>query len=106
MPNYDLSKLGNEEFERLCQSLIKEIIGLGTTTFGDGKDGGREATFTGSAPYPSLTERWCGEWILQVKYHNLQLIGVAKARRQVLTDIEHELEKNYLERVEKVPFAG
>lgn len=93
MPNYDLSKLGNEEFERLCQSLIKEIIGLGTTTFGDGKDGGREATFTGSAPYPSLTERWCGEWIFQVKYHNLQLIGVAKARRQVLTDIEHELEK-------------
>ena len=51
MPNYDLDRLGEKEFERLFQSLIKSIIGTGTVTFGAGRDGGREATYTGEAPF-------------------------------------------------------
>jgi hypothetical protein len=44
MANYDLDRLGDKEFEHLIQALLKKIIGAGTITFGDGPDGGREAT--------------------------------------------------------------
>jgi hypothetical protein len=93
MPNYDLNRLGDFEFERLCQSLLKEIIGSGTITFGDGPDGGREATFSGAAPYPSRVDRWEGEWIFQVKFHDVGRIGAARARQEVLTDLRSELAK-------------
>ena len=93
MPNYDLNRLGEKEFERLCQSLLKAVIGSGVTIFGEGPDGGREATFVGKAPYPSNTEAWDGKWIFQAKFHNTQLIGLDEARRQVLVDLKAELNK-------------
>ncbi|WP_316753707.1 hypothetical protein [Pedobacter gandavensis] len=65
---YDLSRLHSLDFESLSQSLCKKIIGAGCTSFGLGPDGGREATFEGSAPYPSETEQWSGYWIIQAKF--------------------------------------
>ena len=53
--NYDLNRLNASEFEQLIQSVLKKIIGQGTTTFNRGPDGGREATYEGSAPYPDTT---------------------------------------------------
>jgi len=93
LPYYDLNQLGSEEFEHLCQSLIKKVIGLGTITFGDGPDGGREATFEGRAPYPSPTEQWSGAWIFQAKFHNVHRIGPERARAEVVSDLAAELEK-------------
>ncbi|BCL83996.1 hypothetical protein ccbrp13_64610 [Ktedonobacteria bacterium brp13] len=93
MPNYDLNRLGDKEFERLCQSLLKEIIGNGTTTFGEGPDGGREATFRGQAPYPSSQDKWTGDWIFQVKYHDIQRIGPDEARKLIVKDLKSELDK-------------
>src|SRR6184192_2920808 len=93
MPNYDLNRLGANEFERLCQSLLKEIIGDGVTIFGDGPDGAREATFKGKAPYPSQTEVWDGKWIFQAKFHNTQVARLDEARQQVLSDLKTELHK-------------
>lgn len=93
MPEYNLEGLGSAEFERLVQSLLKEVIGDGTITFGAGPDGGREATFTGEAPYPSPVERWTGQWIFQAKFHEVSLLGPEKARRQVVADVEAELKK-------------
>ena len=93
MPKYDINNIGEKEFERLIQALIKEIIGLGTITFGEGPDGGREATFLGKAGYPSKEEQWDGEWIFQAKFHDINRIGPENARKQILTDLEKELEK-------------
>ena len=93
MPNYDLDRLGEKEFERMCQSLLKFVIGSGTITFGEGRDGGREATFSGAAQYPSAAETWNGNWIFQAKYHNVKLIGGEESRRQVLNDLRSELDK-------------
>jgi len=93
MLKYDLNQLGSDDFERLCQSLLKEIIGNGTITFGAGKDGAREATFKGKAPYPSESDQWDGNWIFQVKFHDVQLLGVDKARKQVISDLKNELDK-------------
>lgn len=93
MPNYDLDRLGEKEFERLVQALIKKVIGVGTITFGEGPDGAREATYSGRAPYPSEEEQWKGEWIFQAKYHDTRRIGPDKARKQVINDLKTELEK-------------
>jgi shikimate kinase len=93
MPNYDLGRMGDEQFEHLIQALLKRVIGLGTTTFGAGPDGGREATFSGAAPYPSSQKGWTGSWIFQAKFHNIQRIGAEKARAAVISDLKSELHK-------------
>jgi hypothetical protein len=93
MPNYDLDRLGDREFENLIQALLKKVIGAGTITFGEGPDGGREATYSGKAPYPSPSDQWEGEWIFQAKFHNTRQIGPDKARKAVLADLKSELEK-------------
>jgi hypothetical protein len=90
--NYDLNRLNPNEFEQLIQSLLKKIIGQGTITFGQGPDGGREATYEGSAPYPSETNRWNGKWIFQAKFHNTYE-NAAPARKKVLYELGNELEK-------------
>ncbi len=93
MPKYNLDALGPQEFERLCQSLVQQVIGPGAKVYGMGKDGAREATFHGKAPYPSKEERWDGSWIFQAKFHDVQQIGPVEARRQLLADIDDELSK-------------
>ncbi len=93
MANYDLERLGHEEFEHLAQALLKKIIGFGTITFGDGPDGGREATFHGKAPYPSIADQWDGTWVFQAKFHQISRIGPDTARREIMKDLKNELEK-------------
>ena len=93
MPKYNLDALGPQEFERLCQSLVQQVIGPGAKVYGMGKDGAREATFAGRAPYPSTEEQWEGSWIFQAKFHDVQQIGPVEARRQLLLDVDEELSK-------------
>jgi len=93
MPKYNLVALGSEEFERLCQSLVQQVIGSGAKVYGMGKDGSREATFEGKSPYPSREEQWDGSWIFQAKFHDVQQIGPREARRRLLAELEDELSK-------------
>jgi hypothetical protein len=93
MANSNLNRLGAQEFENLAQSLLKEVIGDGTLTFGVGQDGAREATFSGRAPYPSPSSNWDGNWIFQAKFHDVDLLGITKARRAVIRDLATELDK-------------
>ena len=93
MPKYNLDALGADEFERLCQSLVQQIIGPGAKVYGMGKDGSREATFQGKAPYPSNEEQWGGNWIFQAKFHDVQQIGPKESRKSVVADIDDELSK-------------
>ena len=69
--NYDLNRLHPTEFEQLIQSLLKKIIGQGTITFGQGPDGGREATYEGSAPYPSQNQplEWKMDFSSKISQH-------------------------------------
>ncbi|MFE0276738.1 NACHT domain-containing protein [Streptomyces sp. NPDC058992] len=66
--DYDLTRLGWREFEHLSQSLAKCVLGPGVSVFGDGKDGGREATFSGPVPYPHEQQRWDGYGVVQAKF--------------------------------------
>ena len=93
MPKYNLISLGDEEFEHLCQSLTHQMIGPGAKIYGMGKDGAREATFSGKAPYPSEVEQWDGEWIIQTKFHDHQQIGHKESRRVLFAELDNELSK-------------
>ncbi|GGW51687.1 hypothetical protein AB0E64_02075 [Streptomyces caelestis] len=66
--DYNLSGLSTREFEHVSQALAQEILGPGVSAFGDGKDGGREATFEGRVPYPSELEAWDGYGVVQAKF--------------------------------------
>ncbi|MFE0462552.1 NACHT domain-containing protein [Kitasatospora sp. NPDC058965] len=66
--DYNLSALGPREFEHLSQSLAKCVLGPGVSVFGDGKDGGREATFRGPVTYPHEGQAWDGYGVVQAKY--------------------------------------
>ena len=65
-PLYDLSW---QEFENIVISICEEILGTGTIKFADGKDGGRDAKFTGTANnFPSSASPWNGKFIIQAKH--------------------------------------
>ncbi len=68
MTDYALSRLSSRSFEHLIQSLAVNVLGPGITIFGDGPDGGREATFDGELTYPSAADPWDGYGVVQVKF--------------------------------------
>ena len=68
MPDYDLSRLSTRSFEHLVQALAVKVIGPDVTVFGDGPDGGREATFDGKRPYPFADDGWDGYGVIQAKF--------------------------------------
>ena len=51
MPDYQLERLDTSSFEQLIQALGMEILGPQLMIFGDGPDGGREATLSGQPSY-------------------------------------------------------
>jgi hypothetical protein len=63
----DLSGLGPRGFERMCQALTVHALGAGVDVFGEGPDGGREASFHGKLTYPNLAEPWHGYGVVQAK---------------------------------------
>ncbi len=68
MHDYQLERLNTRSFEQLIQALGTEIIGPQLMIFGDGPDGGREATFEGSTKYPPTEKYWSGYGIVQAKF--------------------------------------
>ena len=76
MPDYDLTRLGSRAFEQLVVALARRDIGPGVEVFGDGRDGGREATFEGTISWSNTSsgghaslDHWSGFTVLQAKFH-------------------------------------
>lgn len=93
MTKYNLNSLGHQRFEEMSQSLVQNVIGPGVKVYGMGSDGGREATFTGRADYPSGKENWDGKWIFQSKFHDTLQIGQKEARKILFSELDDELDK-------------
>jgi hypothetical protein len=68
MADYNLSALNSRSFEQFVQVLASKIIAPGILIFGDGPDGGREATYDGRIPFPSSAEQWDGYVVIQAKF--------------------------------------
>lgn len=66
---YPLTELSASEFENVVASICEEILGTATIVFSEGKDGGRDAKFTGKAnSFPSEAMPWKGKIIIQAKH--------------------------------------
>ncbi|MEV7872660.1 hypothetical protein AB0P17_42655 [Streptomyces sp. NPDC088124] len=87
--DYDLTRLGWREFEHLSQALAKCVLGPGVSVFGDGKDGGREAAFSGQVPYPNEQQAWDGYGVVQAKFRQRSQ-GVSSGTEWLERQIEAE----------------
>jgi hypothetical protein len=66
---YPLYNSHDKEFEKMVALICENILGTGTIKFSEGKDGGRDAKFTGTAnKYPSEASPWNGKFIIQAKH--------------------------------------
>jgi hypothetical protein len=70
----DLTRLGDREFEHLSQALALQVLGPGVSVFGEGPDGGREATFEGPMRFPEPGVPWDGYGVVQAKFKR-RLVG-------------------------------
>lgn len=68
MTDYRLDGLSARTFEHLVQSLALKAITSTVTPFGDGPDGGREATFDGATHYGPEAAHWDGYGVIQAKF--------------------------------------
>ncbi|WP_446719251.1 hypothetical protein, partial [Herbaspirillum sp. C7C2] len=93
MSDYRLDRLNTREFEHLVQALCKKFIALGTTPFGDGPDGGREATFDGPMDFPSHTAPWSGYLVVQCKFRQRSIGDAASDTDWVTQQLNEELGK-------------
>lgn len=61
--------MDDKEFQKLVNLICQKILGMGTITFSDGKDGGKDGKFTGKAnKFPSEVSPWDGKFIIQAKH--------------------------------------
>jgi hypothetical protein len=66
---YPLHLLDWQEFEALSNDICQNILGMGAFRFADGKDGGRDGLFSGTAnKYPSEKSPWSGNFLIQSKH--------------------------------------
>ncbi|MEU3474410.1 hypothetical protein [Rhodococcus sp. NPDC006774] len=66
--DYILDGLGSRNFEHMVQALAAVHVGAGLSTFGDGPDGGREATWTGPCQSFGSSSNWDGYGVVQAKF--------------------------------------
>ena len=81
-----------DSFEQFARALSLIIFGPGVTVFGDGPDGGREAIFNGSVPFPHPpTEHWSGYGVIQAKC-KAKTDGTEKDQKWALDLLRKELD--------------
>src|SRR5437762_202529 len=90
--DWDLTGLDARKFEHLVQALALEAIGADVTPFGDGADGGREATFEGAMHYPSYVQSWDGYLVIQCKFQQ-KPGGTKEQGKWALGQLKKDLEK-------------
>lgn len=71
MRDYHLHELSTQEFEALVIHICQKLLGIGTISFSEGPDGGRDGKFEGTSnQYPSVASPWSGKFIIQAKKTN------------------------------------
>jgi hypothetical protein len=93
MSDYDLTRLNTRSFEQLTQSLALKIIGPQVIVYGDGPDGGREATFNGKVNYSSNGVNWNGYGILQAKFRQKPDHRASKNADWAIQEVKKEFAK-------------
>lgn len=93
MADYNIAALESRSFEQLIQALAIREIANGITPFGDGPDGGREATYSGKMNYPSAAETWDGYLVVQCKFNARPSGDLQKDAAWLIKELKKDLEK-------------
>ncbi|TCC65685.1 hypothetical protein E0H73_01740 [Kribbella pittospori] len=88
--DYRFDSFNPRSFEQLIQGLCVQILSPGITPFGDGRDGGREATFEGAVNYQTDGSPWDGYGVIQAKFLQRPL-GTDKDGPWAITQLRSEL---------------
>ena len=89
----DFSNFSPDSFEQFTQALAIKVLGGGVTIFGNGPDGGREATFNGKLSFPHPPENtWSGYGVIQAKFKE-NTETTQKDQDWAIAQLERELEK-------------
>jgi len=91
---YELNKLGWKDFQKLCHTITREILGQTIESFLDSHDGGRDGAFSGTWDIQN-EESLKGRFVIQCKYSGRQNISIT------MSNLADEFEK-----VEKLVKAG
>lgn len=69
MSTYSYQNLNPTQFEQLVILICQNLFGMGVQGFSEGRDGGRDAKFHGTAEsFPSTSSPWQGVTIIQAKH--------------------------------------
>jgi len=83
---YDLHKLGWRDFQHLCLTIAREILGQTVESFLDSNDGGRDGAFAGTWRKTS-SEELSGQFVIQCKFTS------RAGDRLKASDLQDEVEK-------------
>ena len=93
MPDYNLHGLDPRTFQQLVQALAIQELGAGVRVYGDGRDGGRDASFRGKVSYPSDADAWDGHIVIQAKFRQSPSGNTMLEGDWVRNQLWHELKK-------------
>ncbi|WP_163398652.1 ABC-three component system protein [Flavobacterium fluviatile] len=88
--DYKLELLDDDKkFERLVNTICEKILGTGVIEFSEGKDGGRDGKFTGTATnFPSSIDSWKGKFIIQAKFTTNSQASCSDSEFEKLMNLE------------------
>lgn len=87
--DYRLELLDETTFENLVNTICQKILGTGVISFSQGKDGGRDGKFSGTAEnYPGNINPWSGKFIIQAKHTNNPIASCSDKEFERIIDAE------------------
>ncbi|SEN69393.1 hypothetical protein SAMN05444671_2115 [Flavobacterium sp. CF108] len=79
----------DKKFESLVNTICQKILGIAVIEFSEGKDGGRDGKFTGTAQnFPSNIDSWKGKFIIQAKFTTNSQASCSDREFEKLIDLE------------------
>ncbi len=87
--DYRIELQNPSDFEKMINTICQNVLGMGVITFSEGKDGGRDGKFTGTAnKFPSEKEQWSGKFIIQAKHTVDYSASCSDTKFEALIDLE------------------
>jgi hypothetical protein len=93
MIRYRLDDLGPYQFEKLMQSALKAIVGLGVESWGNRGDWGRDAYTPGSLRFPDPNQMTAGPFIFQAKFVEEANAAGSKPSAALVSSATKEVER-------------
>jgi len=92
---YDLERIDPKTFEQIGVVLARRVLGPGVEAYGDGADGGREATFQGRVEWSNTpgggVDVWDGYVVIQAKHRSSQDLDPGRCLTWLKNQVRQEL---------------